>query len=272
MKTNCTMPLIALFFSIVLLANDSRADAIVTIVESPQTPYGYFSARIAGLDVNDPRPNPCNGTSHYTCSLRFFTISESWLPNGISNYGTGDAGFKTRSGNSNYKTLGEWWADVTDKDRIGRDYLRKGSPLPACTVLAAYDRNGKMILGSIVSNCARGLVTLPTCSLLPENIVIPVTVNLHQTDKTSLPVTHLSFECDTDTDAKIETNTGELIPINGSTANHAVLNWGAGDGKPLVLTAKAGIPRPIELTGYVFTPGLDAGEYTGNAVVNITYP
>lgn len=248
------------------------ANVTVTVTTVPQTPNGQFSAAVAGASINDPTPNPCYGLR--ICELSFYTIDESWLPNGKQGYTTqdqtgwsyGSAGETTAT----HRTIGAWWASVTDKGRIAKDYLPSHHGSKPCVVLAAKTTYG-MEFGTIVSNCARGLVQVPSCSLTPPTIEVALSA-MTGLEAQERQVPDVNLTCTQPVSVRIETNTNGEIPVGGDSSTVAVLDWGQGYGRPSVIQMAANETRPIPLK--VMTRGisrLSPGRYTGSAVVNVVY-
>ncbi len=217
---------------------------------------------------NRNEPNPCYNVDG--CMLAFFTIDESWLPYGKQPYTKLDIGWTLPEPDSSYRTLYQWWTAVTDKSRIGADQLYEIDGNNPCTVIAAsqYD---SMLGGTIVSNCAKGVVQAKTCDIKPNNINVALDVALGSTAPT-VNVNNATLTCTADASVLIETNTGERIPLGGSSNSYALLDWGAGFGKPQTVKARRNIA--VELPLRVRGVGLDllgAGKFTGSAVVNVSY-
>lgn len=246
---------------------------IVSITTPPNYPGGEFYATVVGGDERDPTPNPCYQKSD--CALYFYTISPSWLPSGQDLYWTDDSGWNTKGRVRDYPTLGDWWSNVMNKNRIGQDYLLPIYGEAACTVIAAGRNSYKhpMYSGTIVSNCARGIVQAPGCSITPLAIDIKLAT---QQGRDVLPQNEgpLYVTCKQKTNIIIQTNDGEKIPLGGSSNAYAVLDWGRGFGQPLRVNIKeANMAVPINLR--VMTEGVataEAGVVSGSAIVNIFYP
>lgn len=259
-------------FILLALAESPRADVTISVTDVPATTHGHFTSRIVGSNPADMRPNPCY--QYAGCDLRFFTIDESWLPLGRHGYTTADGGsWKYRQGGpTTYRTLGEWVANVMNLERSGRDYLPMGLPgsnIP-CVVLAA-ESFGSMIEGSIVSNCAKGIVQARSCDITPPT----VDVDLSSTSAADVPWTDVpgvSIRCSQDTNVVIETNSGERIPLNNDSTSVAVLDWGRGPGKPGRMSLLGGrdtsVPLRVKTEGLA---GRGAGVYRGTSVINVGY-
>jgi hypothetical protein len=241
----------------------------VSVTEVPETPDGYFRATVVGGPSRN-EPNPCYGRTEY-CTISFYTIDESWLPSGKDRYNSGDSGFQSPKTPNQYATLDLWWSAVTDKNRVGLDFLPyNGGGERPCVVLATGDR-GHMYAGSIVSNCAKGIVQAKTCDVKPNNINVALDVALGGTAPT-VNVNNVTLTCTADASVLIETNTGEKIPLGGSSNSYALLDWGAGFGKPQTVKARRNVAEKLPLR--VQGVGLDllgAGKFTGSAIVNVSY-
>lgn len=254
----------------------AQANFIVSVVQVPDSPNGDFSAIIAGASELDPTPNPCLRMGP-SCDLYFFTIPESWVPSGgLAGYTTQDIGYDTRYPAEWYPTLGEWWAAVRNKGRIGTDYLSAPWRDP-CVVIAAGFRTGGILPWlkgySMVSNCARGIVQAPTCTLTPNDIRIDLQTSEGKDITDGVPVPGVSVQCNQDASILIQTNTGEKIPLNGRSDVYALIDWGAGYGKPLSLD-KVQANMPVAVPLRVKTNGLaevGAGVISGSSVVNVSY-
>ncbi|TBU66586.1 hypothetical protein EG355_22240 [Serratia marcescens] len=246
---------------------------VLSVIEPPEYPGAYFSAVIVGGDEHDARPNPCYGARG--CDIRFFTISASWLPDGRPGYTTNDDdvapwGIQTWE----YPTIGEWWKNVpaSRRARVGRDWLPLEHGTDACVVLAATSWAApQMDEGTIMSNCAKGVVQAKSCSVAPPSI--DVKIEWRQGETTGgYPVSGVSILCDSDATVTVGTNTGEIIPLNNDTRTTAVLDWGNGYGKPGRYTVRGGAPTPlplmVKLAGMATAP---AGVYGGASVVSISY-
>ncbi|CAI2439136.1 hypothetical protein C8E17_3448 [Serratia plymuthica] len=127
---------------VLVLPLSAFANVTVSVTEAPTVPGGMFWAGIVGASESDPTPNPCY--ERPLCNLSFFTIDESWLPDGWwSGYYTGDAERWIHDDNgsdSDYRTIGSWWASVRNKGRLGHDHLPVAwEKMGPCVVLAASD-------------------------------------------------------------------------------------------------------------------------------------
>lgn len=266
MKYHFLIALINLFF-----ATQSWGNVTVSVTDVPETLGGYFSATVVGVNGTDPTPNPCYRQGY--CVLKFFTISEKWLPDGKGGYGTYDNGWQRIDGkhdDSSYRTLGEWWSNVKQKGRVGRDYLPTASEKnPPCVVVAAD--TGGMVYGSIISNCAKGIVQAKTCTVEPNLIEIHLSA-MKGGDVKPTRVNGVQVRCDYPAAIRVETNSGEIIPPGGDNTAVAVLDWGEGYGRPATVNVGANLSNTLPLE--VKTQGLgklDAGEYSGSAIVNVSY-
>lgn len=258
-----------------LVVGAAHANVTISVTDVPTTPNGVFSATIAGANSSDPTPNPCYGRRG-GCDLRLFTIDESWLPGGRGKYLTNDYGDSWGYTNGvkdarGFRTLGDWWKNVGRKNRVGEDYLPDAYGTSPCVVLAAAQHTSEMIESSIVSNCARGLVQAATCAIEPGQIDVSLSV-AQGLDAPATSVPGVSVYCDQTADVRIETMSGERIPLNGVNTSVAVLDWGSGFGKSLSLHLAGGRRQNISLR--VKTEGvggLDAGAVSGSSVVNLIY-
>ena len=245
------------------------AKMTVSVISAPSTPGDRFTATVVGAPgINEV--NPCYQNT--SCSLKFYTISESWLPGGVAGYGTVDSdNWTAKYPIHTYPTLGEWWKDVTNKSRTGRDYLPIAHGTDACVVVAAYGISG-MAPNSIVSNCARGIVQARDCRITEPTLTLDFgTVTTGTRER--IANTSMSVNCDGNQpyDVIIQTNTDELIPLGGSGSLKAQLDWGQGYGK-LGKYRITGSQR-ITVSGKLL--GIDTaapGSWAGSAVVNISYP
>jgi hypothetical protein len=125
--------------------------------------------------------------------------------------------------------------------------------------------------GTIVSNCAKGIVQANTCDVKPNNINVALDVALGGTAPT-VNVNNVTLTCTADASVLIETNSGERIPLGGSSDSYALLDWGAGFGKPKTVKARRNVAEKLPLR--VQGVGLDllgAGQFTGSAIVNVSY-
>ena len=266
-----------LYYLIVLVTSGPAcANVVVSVVEPPAKPTGTFLVSLVGASETDPTPNPCHRKPG--CVLYFYTIDESWLPAGLAGYSTADAGWAQRGeDDADFLTLGDWvtythrWGNT---HRIGNDYLPDDllSDGP-CVVVAAGIDSKRMIPGTIVSNCARGIVQAPTCELLPSMINLSTELyNRERNHHEVLPDTPIQLTCTHDSDVQIETNTGERIPLGGMSEFYAELDWGAGYGKPGSYKVTANEPSTVRLRasiqGY---EKIEPGKYSGTAVVNVSY-
>lgn len=268
MKTNLRYSLFVTLLALLLPHHPAWGSLMVSVTSVPVDPNGTFSAQIVG----GPRmntPNPCWGRT--SCDLRFFTIDESWLPGGNSGYETIDGGgWSSKNPTSRYYTLDAWWRDVTDKGRVGRDHLPYSKGDTPCVVVAASQRL-RMVGGTIVSNCAKGIVQAPTCAVRPTNLYPYLSKSLGGPEpEVSIP--DVTLTCTGDASVMIETNSGEQIALGGSSQSYALLDWGAGFGNPRIVTARKNVAMPLPLR--VRGVGLDllgAGTFTGSAIINVSY-
>lgn len=246
------------------------ANVTISVVKPPASIGDNFFAQIVGGDIHDLTPNPCYNVPG--CHLRFFTISPLWMPSGMSGYTTADQGTWDHGNNINdtsSRTLGQWWLTVRNRARTGYDFLPTQYGEEACVVLAAY--NNGMVSGSIVSNCALGIVQAAGCVLKPDHLEVGIRV---QGGNESAPV-HVPgvfAQCDSPATVRIETNTNEEIPLGADNSAVAVLDWGSGYGRPATISIRGNESRPIPLS--VKTRGvstLGAGVYSGSAIINVSY-
>ncbi|WP_017891059.1 hypothetical protein [Serratia sp. S4] len=246
-----------------------EAGLTLGVTEVPTSPNGYFAAIVKGGPPIGEL-NPCwKGDGR--CTLSFYTIDEDWLPAGMQGYGTADkAGFSTPLRPNNYLTVNEWWAAVTNKDRVGRDYLPVSRGDQPCVVVAA-GLGGIMISGSIISNCAKGIVQAASCDVKPNSINVDLRASLGGAAPT-VDVNNVTLTCTSDASVLIETNNGERIPLGGSSDSYALLDWGAGFGEPRTVKARRNVAEklPLRVRG-VALDLLGAGQFTGSAIVNVSY-
>ncbi|OFB49590.1 hypothetical protein BA187_17670 [Serratia marcescens] len=211
------------FLVLVGATPNAWAALTVSILSVPSTPTGTFTATISGGSSQDPTPNPCYGRPLESCNLRFFTIDESWYPDaivrGYQTYDTHSSWISTFDVTT-YRTIGEWWRDVQNKGRSGTDnlpanFLHEG---PCTVVAAALGRAAvpPILPGSVVSNCARGLVQATTCRVEPDLIEIEASVP-EGSDVPDIAVNGVYVGCDAAADVRIETGTQERIPLGGIT-------------------------------------------------------
>lgn len=261
------------FLSSTVLSNTCSANVMLAVTEVPYIPAGPFSAKISGASTIDPTPNPCYGKPR--CKLIMFTINESWLPDGKAGYVSADLGWQTPGPQSSYKTVGEWWAAVTDKERVGQDYLplQPGEEYSPCIAVAASDQYGAaMTAGTIISNCARGIVQATSCTITPNTISVQLQATLGS-DVGEQSVGGVKLSCTSPANIIIETNSGEIIPLGGNSLTSAVLDWGNGFGKPgrISVSEPGDVPLPLR----VMTQGLAAygvaGSLSGSSIVNVSY-
>ncbi|MDI3197825.1 abortive infection protein [Serratia ureilytica] len=236
-------------------------------------PDGTFVVELVGASDTDATPNPCYQKPG--CLLRYFTIDESWLPGGQQGYGTWDPSWAGNNDDAAYRTLGAWVKHYRDQGilyRAGRDNLPAESVNEGpCVVVAAG--NPQMVVNTIVSNCARGIVQAPTCDLVPTMINLTTEMTNWGRNRTdTVPDTPIQLTCTQTTDAQIETNTDEKIPLGGSSEFYAELDWGAGYGKPGKYKVTANKPSTIRvrasIKGY---EKVEPGKYSGTAIVNVSY-
>lgn len=86
------------------------------------------------------------------------------------------------------------------------------------------------------------------------------------------PYGGVTLTCTAPADVRIETNSDEKIPLSGHSTAVAVLDWGAGWGKPGSYNIRAGVGTTVNLR--VKTEGvrnLNPGTVSGIAVVNVSY-
>ncbi|CAI0929153.1 Uncharacterised protein [Serratia proteamaculans] len=264
----------AIWLSLLTLpAAYTHANVTVSVTEAPSDPNGPFFAKIVGASASDPTPNPCYGTRY--CRLRFFTISESWLPLGRDGYSTQDTGDWNHGhpgDDSEYATIGEWWSTVINKDRVAHDWLPDKYGADPCVVLA-MDGTGawNMRAGTIISNCAKGLVQVPSCRIEPAQIVVTFDTTVGRLPEEQT-VPDVRVGCSQSVRLRIETNSAEEIPLGGDNTSVAILDWGRGYGVPGVFNMSGQESRPVPLR--VKTRGVERlgpGTYSGSAVVNVTY-
>lgn len=258
------------FLLLLLFSHACISDMIISVVQVPGEPNGEFSTTVVAGPTNDD-VNPCFRRDD-NCNIRFYTIDESWYPAGRMGYKTLDQrGYQFPKRANQYATLSLWWGAVTDKNRIGRDRLPIEDGDRPCVVLAAGDQWTGMILNTIVSNCAKGIVQAKTCDLKPKNINVDLHVALGGTAPT-VNVNNVTLTCTADASVLIETNTAERVPLGGSADSYALLDWGAGFGKPRTVKARRNVAEELPLR--VRGVGLDllgAGQFTGSAIVNVSY-
>lgn len=251
---------------IVLAPYPASSALTVAVTGGPEHPDGDFSATVVGGPMNNA--NPCYAWP--ACELRFYTIDESWLPPGQSGYPTnGWTPWYSVTPIYEFETLDAWWDEVRNKTRIGRDNLPGNYGNKPCVVVAAGEAH-QMIANTIVSNCARGIVQAPDCKITNPSL----TLDFGATAPTGAPVsqTSVTFLCSGDTvrTLSIETNADELIPLGGSAALKAQLDWGAGYGKAGKIQIRGS--HNLTLRGRLLgLDGAQPGLFQGSAVVNISY-
>ncbi len=259
------------FLFLFIFVPAAQANLIVSVTDAPTAPASYFTGQLAGADENDPTPNPCYGING--CNLKFFVISEDWLPAGRDGYYTADnSGWFVNA--TPYKTLGEWVKATKEKGdlyRSAKDYL-PGTAKKPCMVIAARTPGHGMLLNTIVSNCAKGIVHAPTCSIEPPQITVDFGELSSSQTSSVIASTPLSLSCISGGNVTIETNSKEIVPLNGSSVTVAELDWGKGFGNPGKFTLADNETRPLTLRTRLkgFT-ARDSGFYSGSAVVNIAY-
>ncbi|WP_320734284.1 abortive infection protein, partial [Enterobacter kobei] len=197
---------------------------LVTITSVPDHPHGVFIGKATG-SVHDPDPNPCWGRSDQ-CALAPYTISELWLPGGKEGYYSMGTEYVSRQKANQYRTIGEWWADVTNKNETAADYLPNESDTNPCMAIAAGNAK-KMIQGTIISNCAKGIVQARTCKISPGQIGVNLEVD-EGMEVSPRAIGGVTLKCTASADIRIETNSAEKIPLGGDSTSVAVLDWGAG--------------------------------------------
>ncbi|CAI1799050.1 MULTISPECIES: abortive infection protein [Serratia] len=259
-----------LFLTLLFLSSTGlQANMTVSVVDVPSSGNSNFTATVVG-GPSPATPNPCWKRGK-TCGFRFYTIDESWLPGGRGGYQTHDPAFSSPERANSYPTLNEWWASVTDKNRLGRDFLPSSDGDRPCVVVAAGTETTGMIQGSIVSNCAKGIVQAKSCEVKPNNIHVDLHAALGGAAPT-VDVNNVTLTCTSDASVLIETNSGERIPLGGSSSSYALLDWGAGFGKPKTVKARRDVAEKLPLR--VQGVGLDllgAGQFMGSAIVNVSY-
>ncbi len=263
-----TLALLFLF----IFVSAAQANLIVSVTVAPSFVNGDFTGQLVGADESDPTPNPCYGLNG--CNLAFFVISEDWLPAGRDNYSSIDGnGWSVNA--RYYKTLGEWVKAAKEKGdlyRTGKDYLPTYYSKKPCMVIAARNLGHGMLLNTIVSNCAKGIVHAPTCSIEPPQITVDFGELSSSQTSSVIASTPLSLSCISGGNVTIETNSKEIVPLNGSSVTVAELDWGKGFGNPGKFTLADNETRPLTLRTRLkgFT-ARDSGFYSGSAVVNIAY-
>jgi len=261
-----------LYVFVDIFLGNAHANVTISVSTVPEAPGGNFSASIVGASNQDKTRNPCYARSG--CKLRFFTISESWLPSGLAGYMTKDGQSWQHTGGGldhEYATVGSWWSSVTNKDRVGRDNLPTLYGDDPCVVLAADNGGQAMLVNTNISNCAKGLVQVPSCKVSPEQIIVTFDTTAGQ-DIYEQTVPGVQVSCSQSVDLRIETNSAEEIPLGGDNATVAILDWGRGYGRPGVFNLSGNESRPVPLR--VKTRGIDRlgpGVYSGTAIVNVTY-
>lgn len=265
---------LCLTFLLTALPASVTAAVTVSVVDVPTSTDGVFSAHIAGGDPDDRTPNPCYRSAPGTCDLYFFTIDQNWLPGGLGGYKTADYqtwSYQPGSAAFTAPTIGEWWSSVTNKGRVSRDFLPHEHYVKGPCVVLAAARDQHMIAGTIVSNCAKGLVQVPSCAIVPGTLIVSLDVG-EGADVGATAVPGVTLNCTSAADVRIETNDRERIPLNGNNASVVVLDWGEGFGEPATIhMSRAGnivVPLRVKTAG---VGGLGAGAYSGSTVVNLTY-
>lgn len=138
-------------------------------------------------------------------------------------------------------------------------------------MVAAAEEGRGMIAGTIISNCAKGIVQARTCTISPGQIGVNLDVD-EGMEVSPRAIAGVTLECTASADVRIETNSAEKIPLGGDSISVAVLDWGAGWGKPGSYNVRAGVRTPVNLR--VKTEGvrnLSPGKVSGSAVVNVSY-
>jgi len=232
----------------------------------------------------DQTLNPCWARQN-DCALSLFLNSHSIGRMDKEDSWTIDDGKRSSKPANTYITLGEWWRDVADidKSKPHTDYNRNFWPEvgadydDACIFIGASTEDGgstrKYIPGTAVTACQPVVVQAKTCSFNANEVAIKLrAVEGEEADEQDW-VSGLSVRCSQRSNVVISTNAGEKIPLGGRTDVNAVLDWGAGYGKPFKLSnLQTNVEVPLRVR--VKTVGvkkLTAGVVTGVSIVNLTY-
>lgn len=247
------------------------ANLFVSIVSTEMEGWQPHMATAAG-DGNDARRNPCYGRDG--CRLFFYTLDENGLPGGYPSAESYDKrGWSTPRPESEYMTVGEWWRDVRDKTRIVDIPKRNGGPFePTICTAVAGRLGGEMLVGTLISNCARSHPTEPTCAIYPTDLHVDLTTP-SGTDIQGRNIPDVTVECTRDTTISIVTTNNERIPLNGNSTEVVILDWGMGWGKPGWYNMERYRQRTLPLR--VKTAGLQGatpGVKKGSAVVTVSFP
>lgn len=246
--------------------------ALQTIALRNPDPNTYNFVLATG-SFDDPTPNPCYRREN--CDLRFFIIDRDWLPAGDAIYSTDRGSFDTPEWPGSYRTLGEYWKAARNRTRVGFVKSPVREVLKPCLVVGASDIDqpewSVLRPGTIVSNCATAHIQAPSCSLSPETTNISI-ISSPSASGAVWDAPPLTLSCKTGGYVKIETAAGEAIRLSGSPTARAVLDWGAGFGRPSVVWVQPNSTVPIRLR--VRTEGLEtasAGVLSGSAIVSLSY-
>lgn len=257
-------------------ARGVHAHMTVSVLSPPESPGGLFTAAMVGGAPGDRDLNPCY-QQQTVCEIKMFAVPVEWSSGIPRIYQTSDEGsYTTDLPATEYRTLGEWYAAVRNKSRTATDYVPTEHGLVGCVVLAAATYTSghwDNIPGAPnLSNCAKGIVQAPTCTLRPNTIMVELNVQQGSALDVVREVPGISLSCTTGGTVKIETNTNEEIPLSGSNDYTAVLDWGAGWGQPREIPMKDRETVPIPLRVSVGNIGLaPAGVLSGSTVINVSY-
>ncbi|MGQ8775445.1 MrpH family fimbial adhesin [Serratia sp. NA_112.1] len=244
------------------------ANFTISVVEVPISVNGFFSAAVVGPPGHIR--NPCYGESR--CRLHFYTIDESWLPNGAHYSATDVDDWIHQSGRhiSTFEYLDTWWAGVQNKGRVGRDYLEPLLGNKPCVVIAA-GIDGYLKVGTLVSNCAKGIVQATSCSFFSNSMQLDFgTITADRVNATASTTVNVSCTIGASVDLVIETNSGERIPLSITDDIYAELDWGGGYGRPYKF--RGGGWNTVNLKGRL--GGRDLGKpgaFRGSVIVNLSY-
>ncbi|MBC3218436.1 hypothetical protein [Serratia fonticola] len=267
--------------SLLLVPLCAVGNVTVGVTSTPGDYWGLFSGRIMGADAGDITPNPCwNQNMPGACELRFFVINEYDIPSGGVredgwSYSTSDKGVKPWGIDTwRYQTIGMWWGAAQNKWRSFTDNLTIGLGTNPCIILAASknDEHPRLITGTIVSNCAKGIIQARTCRLEPEQIVLKMAGFEGGGELTSYPQ-NIKLKCSATARAiKISTGNAETIVLDGNSRTKVQLDWGNGWGVEKRLNVKEGWDNSIDVRAKTSGAAeLLPGEHRGSAVVNIFY-
>ncbi|ANJ92412.1 hypothetical protein ADP72_05180 [Serratia plymuthica] len=246
----------------------------VTTLQQPTGKDGVATLT-ASLNENDATLNPCYQVNN--CELRFILKWGRAPGDSVGTLSLDEWGWSGPSSAWEYRTLGEFWKAVTNKNRtlaIKPNNIWPWQPGTYCgRVVTVHRAYGQWVQSTpdVLSNCSHVISPLPTCRIEPEIINVSMTI-MQGAPSTIAQGPGVYIYCERGGELTVRTNNGEVIPLGGSAKTRAILDWGDGFGRPMRVrvpdNGSAALALRVKTEGLESSP---AGRLDGSAIVRMEY-